>query len=387
MTIEYKILKNYLIATLLFFLTFSFGFLPIYFLPINTTILLILSFILLIFFALFQPIESLKNMKVFGWFLILLLWYTFHIFQSGQLQYMLVDFRLIYILSSATLFFTLYYSHLRNYVAHILFSAGLIYVIFTVYTFSIITSSTEQLGGFTNIFTSSGLDTTGKDLYQNYGFWFAILMLTSAELFKKVFKKNLFFSIIFSIIFLTSIIALLLIGARAAFLGAVIGLLYYFKNFDILRSIYIIIFILLFILSISFFFDDLILTLNRFSRLFSGLDDSSRIFRFTQALDLWSQDWKTILFGAGVKSYPIFIGSNFSGDYPHNIFLEALSELGLIGLILLLLIFYSVFKDKNIDPLMSSIAVCMIVIYSFTGGFVDLYNIFFFLGLSTKKNK
>ena len=155
MTIEYKILKNYLIATLLFFLTFSFSFLPIYFLPINSTILLILSFILLIFFALFQPIESLKNMKVFGWFLILLLWYTFHIFQSGPLQYMLVDFRLIYILSSATLFFTLYYSHLRNYVAHILFSAGLIYVIFTVYTFSIITSSTEQLGGFANIFTLS----------------------------------------------------------------------------------------------------------------------------------------------------------------------------------------------------------------------------------------
>ncbi len=300
---------------------------------------------------------------------------------------MLVDFRLIYLLSSSTLFFTLYYSHLRLYVAHVLFLAGLVYLFFSVYTFSIITSSPEELIGFTNIFTSVGLDTTEKDFYQNYGFWLAILMLSSAEFARTFFKKNLPLLIFFSTIFLFSILGLLLLGARAAFLGAIIGLLYSFKNISFLNSIKFTIFIILFIFFLSFLLDDLLLTFNRFSVLLSGTDDSTRMFRFSKALDLWTQDWKTILFGAGINSYPIFIGSNSSGAYPHNIFLEALSELGLIGLILFSLIFYFVFKNKNIDPLMSSITVCTIVIYSFTGGLIDLYSIFFFLGLSTKKNK
>ena len=125
---------------------------------------------------------------------------------------------------------------------------------------------------------------------------------------------------------------------------------------------------------------------DRFVALFAGTDDSARVFMFAQAIDLWSQDIFTILFGGGIKSYPIFIGENNLGWYPHNIFLEILCELGIIGLFIFFGIFYSAFQNKNNDLLMTSLTLCMILSYSFTGGIHDLYNIFFFLALSTKTN-
>ena len=76
------------------------------------------------------------------------------------------------------------------------------------------------------------------------------------------------------------------------------------------------------------------LTINRFFSLFDENDQSSRLYFFSQSIQLWTNDINTILFGGGVKSYPIFTYQNEFGVYPHNVFLEILSELGIVGLII-----------------------------------------------------
>lgn len=371
---------------MLFLLVFSYGFLPIYFLPIPSSFLIVISFLVLLFYSLVKSRKSLANMDSFIVFLIFLAWYAIHIFFSGQLQYSLIDFRLMFVLNISVFFFSLYYSHLRNYVAQILFSAGLVYVFFSVWTFYLLSSSPESFAGFTNIFAASGLDTSGDAVYQNYGLWLSILMITSAYfIYHSINNKSKIKLFLFSIAFIFSIIGILVIGARAAFIGGVFGLIYFLSRVKIRNLIMPLIGAFCILLPLFLINEELLLTINRITRLFYGTDDSGRLFMFSQAFNLWSQDWVNVIFGAGIKSYPIFIGVNSAGAYPHNIFLEILCELGVIGLSLFLLIFYNAFKYKSNDPLMTSLTVCMIFIYSFTGGMSDIYNIFFFLGLSIKK--
>lgn len=325
-------------------------------------------------------------MDFFVWYLIFLIWYCIHLFFSGQLQIALIDFRPMFLLNIATLFFCSYYSYLRKYVVKILFLAGTIYMIFSISTFySLILSNSVE--GFINIFVLSGLDDSGKDLYQNYGLWLSILLITSAYFMNLSINKNdktrfLLFSIPFSF----SLVFLLLIGARAAFIGGIIGLFYLLRNIGFKNILIIVVSISIFLIPLVLFNEDILLTINRLSQLFYGTDDSGRLFMFSQAINLWSQDLFTIFFGGGIKSYPIFVGINNSGSYPHNIFLEILCELGIIGLLIFFRIFYSAFQEKKNDLLMTSLMICMILIYSFTGGMEDLYNIFFFLALSIKMN-
>ncbi len=325
-------------------------------------------------------------MDIFVWYLIFLVWYCIHLFFSGQLQIAQVDFRPIFFLNTATLFFCTYYSFLREYVAKILFLAGIIYMFFSISTFySLISSNSVQ--GFVNIFALSGLDDSGQDFYQNYGIWLSILMIISAY-FMNIFlnKKSNTKFLLFCIPFCFSLIFLLLLGARAAFIGGIVGLIYLLRNIGFKNLLISFIFISITLIPFALFNQDILLTISRFVALFSGTDDSARLFMFSQAIDLWTQDIFTILFGGGIKSYPIFIGENNLGWYPHNIFLEILCELGIIGLFIFIRIFYSAFQNKDNDILMTSLTLCMILSYSFTGGMHDLYNIFFFLALSTKTN-
>lgn len=74
----------------------------------------------------------------------------------------------------------------------------------------------------------------------------------------------------------------------------------------------------------------------RLSILFDNHDASGRIFFFTKAIELFLTDGRTFLFGAGINSYPVFIGEQSKDWYPHNVLLELLCEFGIIGLILFL---------------------------------------------------
>ncbi len=366
-------------------LVFSYAFLPIsYF--FNSLYLIIFSVITLVFILFTESRKSLGNMDIFVWYLIFLVWYCVHLFFSGQLQIVQVDFRPIFFLNTATLFFCTYYSYLREYVVKILFLAGIIYMSFSISTFYSLISS-NALGGFVNIFILSGLDDSGQDFYQNYGSWLAILLIISAyymNIFLNQRSKTKF--LLFSIPFSLSLIFLLLLGARGAFVGAVVGLIYLLRSIGFKNLFINILLISIFLIPLVLFNQDILLTISRFSGLFYGTDDSARLFMFSQAIDLWSQDIFTILFGGGIKSYPIFIGENNLGWYPHNVFLEILCELGIIGLLIFIRIFYSAFQNKKNDLLMTSLTLCMVFVYSFTGGIHDLYNIFFFLALSIKSN-
>lgn len=380
-----QIPKNYFVASLLFLLVFSYAFLPIsYF--FNSLYLIIFSFITLSFILFTESKKSLANMDIFVWYLIFLVWYCVHLFFSGQLQIVQVDFRPIFFLNTATLFFCTYYSFLREYVVKILFLAGIIYMSFSISTFYSLISS-NSVGGFVNIFVLSGLDDSGQDFYQNYGSWLAILLIISAY-FMNIFlnQKSKTKFLLFSIPFSFSLIFMLLLGARGAFVGAIVGLIYLLRNIGFKNLFVSAILVSIFLIPLALFNQDILLTISRFSALLSGTDDSARLFMFSQAIDLWSQDMFTILFGGGIKSYPIFIGENNLGWYPHNIFLEILCELGIVGLLIFIRIFYSAFQNKKNDLLMTSLTLCMVLIYSFTGGMHDLYNIFFFLALSIKSN-
>jgi O-antigen ligase len=320
-------------------------------------------------------------MEPLFWFIIFLSWYTVHLFFSNHLQFSLVDFRLMYILNITVFFYSLYFSNLKGYVTQIFFFAGLIYVIFSAITFSTIFSSQQTLDNFSNIFSIIGL--SGEDaIYQNYGLWLSILAIITTSFIYSYRKSNLILKLFLYITLLFSILGTLLVGARAAFIGVTIGTLYYLIKIRSKSTILVFIGIAFLLLPLFLLNEDLLLTINRILRLFGGTDDSGRVFMFSQALNLWTESWTNIIFGAGVKSYPIFIGVNSSGAYPHNIFLEILCELGIVGLSLFLLVFYSAFKNNSNDPLFTSLTLCLLIIFSFTGGISDLYNIFFFLGLS-----
>tara|TARA_X000000368_G_scaffold162289_1_gene127929 strand:+ start:28332 stop:29489 length:1158 start_codon:yes stop_codon:yes gene_type:complete len=375
-----QIFKNYFIALLLFFLVFSYTFLPIYYLPINSLYLVIGSFFILSIVTIYEPKKSLQNMEPVYWYLVFLIWYYFRLLFSNPAEMMQVDIRFLFGINIATLFFCTYYSHLKSYVVNVLFLGAITYVLFSINAFySLSSQSTNNLA---NIFAIAGLDSSGEtNIYQNVGMWFAILLVMSAYFINEYSKKSKFITFIFFSIFCFTFILLLTIGARGALIGGVIGLLYLLKNIDFKNILIVMSFTILVLTPIIFFNQDTLLTVSRISTLFYG-DDSERIYLFTNAIDLWSQNIFTVLFGGGVKSFPVFIGNNNLGYYPHNIFLEVLSELGIVGFFIFFKIFYTVFKMKTSYLLTRALTLSIITIYCFTGSIQDLYNIFFFLGLS-----
>jgi len=84
---------------------------------------------------------------------------------------------------------------------------------------------------------------------------------------------------------------------------------------------------------------DSTLLAQRFGELFEGGDASMRLFLFGSAIDLFLTDMGTVLFGAGINSFPVAIGRSGAGWYPHNIVLELLAEYGLVGCLLFFLPF------------------------------------------------
>ena len=171
-----QIFKNYFIALLLFFLVFSYTFLPIYYLPINSLYLVIGSFFILSIVTIYEPKKSLQNMEPVYWYLVFLIWYYFRLLFSNPAEMMQVDIRFLFGINIATLFFCTYYSHLKSYVVNVLFLGAITYVLFSINAFySLSSQSTNNLA---NIFAIAGLDSSGEtNIYQNVGMWFAILLV------------------------------------------------------------------------------------------------------------------------------------------------------------------------------------------------------------------
>ncbi|WP_164525542.1 O-antigen ligase family protein [Siminovitchia acidinfaciens] len=81
--------------------------------------------------------------------------------------------------------------------------------------------------------------------------------------------------------------------------------------------------------------------LKRFLLLFEGnsMGDSAdtRLYFYAQSFDLWKESF---FFGNGIGSWPVMMGIGDKRGYPHNIFYEVGSELGVIGLAVLVILMY-----------------------------------------------
>lgn len=76
------------------------------------------------------------------------------------------------------------------------------------------------------------------------------------------------------------------------------------------------------------------MTLGRLFALFRSVSEGSagvRLWGFTNAIALW---FKAPLFGQGIGAFPVLVGNIDQRLYPHNLILEILAELGVVGLFL-----------------------------------------------------
>lgn len=81
-------------------------------------------------------------------------------------------------------------------------------------------------------------------------------------------------------------------------------------------------------------------TLSRFEVLLEseggGVSASARVFNYSQAIQMIKQ---SPIIGHGTGAFPILLGLEDKRGYPHNLILEILAELGIIGIVLFALFF------------------------------------------------
>lgn len=122
----------------------------------------------------------------------------------------------------------------------------------------------------------------------------------------------------------------------------------------------------------------------RFRVLFKGGGKSTteRLDAMSFAITEAFSDFTTFAFGNGIGSFGLLYMGNDGRAYPHNIFLEILFEVGLIGLILLLSIFLVVFYSgiKGNKLLFVLFFYCFINAMK-SSSFTDLWVLFSIMGL------
>ncbi|HOV65528.1 MAG TPA: O-antigen ligase family protein [Bacillota bacterium] len=179
--------------------------------------------------------------------------------------------------------------------------------------------------------------------YQNINSYLGLFAI-SCTYFYGINKRYLNFALSGFILF--SLSGMLWIGGRSSFVAVIAIFAIYFwdkivhdasrKRMIVTIAIAIVLFMFM---AVAFRSDtvDLLegsITLRRLTLLTEGGDPSERIYLFGKALELFWSDSGTILFGAGINSYPIYINAFSTGMYPHNVLLELLAEYGITGLVL-----------------------------------------------------
>ncbi len=368
---------------------FSFTYFPLLFLPFSPFYVLAISTIILFIILLNgkMSFESFFNdYSIFQWYIIFISWYLIRMLTQPSTQLMLVDFEQMFLVTPVVIFLCTKFRYLKESVSNVIFFFGFTYAIFGIISYYYL-SNTDQLVLFTsNIFALFNL-AFNVDIYQNVGFWislFAICLFNFIISYSKAFKKNGFLLLFLILSFLISTYLLLLAGARGAFLGLILALIYLSRNIRDKKFIYSSLFGVLVLIVFIVLNQESFLTINRLFSIFDGHDQSTRIYLFSQAIQLWTSDITSIFFGGGVKSFPIFINQNNLGVYPHNIFLEILSELGLVGLIIFLKILFIFFKKRGINELVNAFSIFTVFIFCVTGSLDSFYQAFFFLCLGLK---
>lgn len=226
------------------------------------------------------------------------------------------------------------------------------------------------------------------DIRRNYlGFGMCLCLLT----FIQVYLKKPIWVSIFSILLLFGL------GARGALIFLLFALIIWrwksflnkILNFRIktkaLRTIIIaLVFLPIVVISqyekISNF---LYLGAVRFQSLFKASADNSvqgRIERISFALENIFDSVSTFLFGNGIGSFGILYTGKDVREYPHNIFLEILFELGIFALLLFILFLFLPFLFKRL-LFLKFVALFFLLNAMKSGDLVGLWLLFFFIGL------
>jgi len=249
-------------------------------------------------------------------------------------------------------------------------------------------------------FQSIFIDMEG-DFYQNINMYLGLFAICNISLLSS--KKN-YISKIPKILIPLSIIGMLFIGGRGAIVAiTAVLLIYFFKesttwSFKISDTLKQMILIFTLVLLLIFYFAEITklfndsVTLRRFIVLTEEGDSSKRIFLFSKALELFFSDIRTLLFGAGINSFPVYIGADSRGGYPHNIVLELLAEYGIIGTIFFTIpaiyvisirkkILGSIYGNRAEEKIIFFPFIYFLVIHFFSGGLRNSWVLIFYLFL------
>ena len=187
------------------------------------------------------------------------------------------------------------------------------------------------------------------------GFLAAFWLILIGFLFDQSNEKFKILIMILSLLFLVSIF---MSGERSNTIKAVVsfGIFYFFlKQFSLSQKLTSILFIITIFLSILFNSEFLKLRfINQISAEVKNLNQSSYIQLQQSGLEIFKNN---LLFGVGNKNYrvvtcnsndfdSIIYTKQYCSTHPHQIYIEFLSEHGLIGSIILLLIFYILMFSK-----------------------------------------
>jgi len=349
---------------------------------------MIFSFIILLVYLLINNKtlkDILSNQEMLIWYFIFLIWYSVKLIDASFLQRSQVDFISIYCINTITIFLCINFSKLKFFVTRIIYSLSLFYLIACFTSFYFIVEN--QTAEFVNIFKFFGINFDGS-IYQNIGLWLSFLVLISFNYLKDTsnyFNQNKSKSLFHLFVFISSFIFLLIIGARGAFVATSASLLFLVRNFSV-KSFFTI--SLLFVFTVGIIFslnpNNLVAgnsTIFRLLGLLNSADDSARIYLFSNAIDLWTTNFYTLFFGGGVKSFPIYINQNITGWYPHNIFLEVLCELGIVGFLIFLKILATGATNIRQDEIGTALSIFMTILFCVTGGIDSFYLLLFFLSL------
>ncbi|MBE2187348.1 MAG: O-antigen ligase family protein [Rhodothermales bacterium] len=234
------------------------------------------------------------------------------------------------------------------------------------------------------IFRGDFSDIRIGETYQNVNLYLGIF----AVLLYSMESRRLWITILAKIISFGAIVLMLMVGGRASvvsvFIVFVIQSFYLSKRKGIQLIILIVAVMFVFALwsqieETRFF--------QRMTILASGDDSSKRIYLFTSALELFKQN---PLWGAGINAFPVFINKFEEGWYPHNIFLDILCSLGIVGFILfssyIIYCIYEFIKYRNIidNYNIQAFAVSMYILitYQFVGELVAAWMLYLALGMS-----
>ena len=131
-------------------------------------------------------------------------------------------------------------------------------------------------------------------------------------------------------------------------------------------------------------------SINRFAVLFEGggVSTNERIIAMKFAVRESFSSFENFLFGHGVGSFGIeFTGTDFKA-YPHNLFLELIFELGIIGLLLILALLILAFYCANkSDRLLMALLVFVFLNVMKSFSLIDLWILFSIVGLILNRTK